>query len=100
MSFLIEKYAFRPGCCEITPCTSNPTSQAVVSGPCYSCGTKQEVGVWPDDLLKFKSGTFAQDCFPYLQPAQREFLISGICDKCWNDMFSEEEDHDDDSEES
>lgn len=87
MSFLIEKYAFRDGCCEVEPCTSNPTSMAKVKGPCYSCNKPQEVGVWPDDLEKFRSGVFAQDCFHYLPPAEREFLISGICGACWDEMF-------------
>jgi hypothetical protein len=86
---LMTKYAFRN--CEITPCTTNPTSQAVVRGQCAYCGKPQEVSVWPDDLQKFRDGNYAQNCFPYLTAEQREFLISGICGTCWDNMFPEEE---------
>ena len=32
-----------------------------------------------------------QDCFPYLNPDQRELLLSGICNTCWDKMFKEHE---------
>lgn len=83
---LIEKYAFR-GACK-TACTNGET---VVSGPCYSCQVPQSVTVQTADLAKFRAGNYAQDCFPYLNAAQREFLISGICSKCWDEMFAEDD---------
>jgi hypothetical protein len=86
MSFLIEKYPFR-GDCAIT--TAGDTS--TVTGPCHFCRTPQKVHVKTTDLEKFRAGSFAQDCFPYLKPAEREFLISGICDPCWNSMFPPDE---------
>lgn len=85
---LIEKYAFR-GDCAVTPLTDGTVA---VSGPCYSCGKKQSVQVDSVAFEKFKSGRFVQDCFPSLPADEREFLISGICSTCWDDMFPSEDD--------
>ena len=82
----MPKYAFRA-------CRINDNSvDAVVSGPCYACGNALSVTVRSADLEKFRAGNFAQDCFPYLSPSEREFLISGICDPCWDEMFPDESD--------
>lgn len=83
---LMTKYAFR-GSCELIEIDNEVT----VSGPCHFCRTPQRVTVKKADLEKFRAGNYAQDCFQGLSPGQREFLISGICDKCWDDMFPEEE---------
>jgi len=83
---LIEKYAFR-GACK----TTDTDGEIVVSGPCYSCQVPQSVTVQKVDLAKFRAGNYAQDCFPYLNAAQREFLISGICSTCWDAMFAEDD---------
>lgn len=90
MSFLIEKYAFREGCCTRTPVKDTAPTEILVSGPCYSCKETQNVQVLETELERFREGDFAQNCFRKLPSAAREFLISGICDKCWNDMFGEE----------
>lgn len=86
---LIEKYAFR-GDCAVNPNTDGQTVQVI--GPCYSCGISQSVQVDADAFEKFKRGMFAQNCFPSLSAAEREFLISGICSTCWDKMFPSEDD--------
>lgn len=101
MSFLIEKYAFRQGCCTIrytVPGDTQPGCQVTVDGPCYQCRQPQAVTVPRDSLLRFMNGEFAQDCFPTLPPEQREFLISGICGTCWDEMFGDPEEEDDDAD--
>jgi len=35
-------------------------------------------------------GTLVQDAFPQLTPSEREFIVTGILDSEWNDMFGEE----------
>jgi hypothetical protein len=82
---LIEKYAFR-GDCEF----ERDGDRTTVTGPCYGCKETQTVRVGTKDLSDFRAGKFAQDCFSYLSPAEREFLISGICDRCWDEMFPPE----------
>jgi hypothetical protein len=88
MSFLVEKYVFRPGICEVVQADD---TNATVTGPCYSCGQPQTVTVSIEALARFRDGGFAQDVFPKLPAEQREFLISGICGTCWDEMFPDAE---------
>lgn len=91
---IFDKYVFRPGCCEHTATDKD----VVITGPCYYCKSPQTVQVAISDLARFRDGVYAQNCFSYLSPADREFLISGICGKCWDDMFSTEDvNHGDDA---
>jgi len=45
------------------------------------------VEVKKEDYNRWKSGEMAQDCFPYLTPEEREFLISNTTPKEWDNMF-------------
>ena len=54
---------------------------------CPFCGKGQEVEVNEQDYWDWEDGTLAQDAFPYLDPEEREVLISGICPTCWDSMF-------------
>lgn len=65
---------------------------------CPYCGRVNEIEVNEIDYLDWKDGILAQDAFPYLTASEREKLISGICETCWDNMetcwdsmFSEEE---------
>lgn len=94
---LITKYVFR-GDCTTAITTDNGKSVMQISGPCFSCQQPLSVQVAPADYARFERGEFASECFPYLKADEREFLISGICDRCWDEMFGkEEEDGGDDS---
>jgi hypothetical protein len=83
---LITKYAFRGNCT-----ATGDNGDVKIEGPCYSCSRPVAVTVKVADYRKFEGGKFAQDCFPYLSAEQREFLISGICSACWDEMFPPEE---------
>lgn len=41
------------------------------------------------DMFQKPDRPHVQDLFPYLTPAEREMLISGVCPKCWNDLFGD-----------
>lgn len=86
---LIEKYAFRDNCCNIA--FQADKWQAQITGPCIQCGKTQTVTVPAESVLEFRRGGFAQDCFPGLPAAEREFLISGFCGECWDELFPTEE---------
>jgi hypothetical protein len=86
---LIEKYAFRS--CDLTPLSGADSGKIEVRGPCYSCSKPLSVTVESSALKEFKSGSFASACFPSLSADRREFLISGICGKCWDELFKESE---------
>lgn len=87
---LIAKYVFR-GNCTTEAITENGQQKIKISGPCYSCGQSVSVTVNADDYADFERGKHAQHCFSYIPAGEREFLISGICDTCWDKMFAEVE---------
>ena len=58
---------------------------------CRMCSKPHYIVVYPSDLARFEAGTHAQDAFPYLSADDRELLISGTCDECWNKMFSDDD---------
>lgn len=62
---------------------------------CPFCGQYHEVLVYEDDYAAWQNGALVQEVFDYLTPNEREILISGICPKCWDKMFPEEEEEDD-----
>lgn len=70
---------------------NNGVHSYVFSGECIGCNEKHTVIVRGPDLFRFRQGAFVQEAFPYLPAGDREFLISGTCEKCWDKMFPEEE---------
>ena len=66
---------------------------------CPMCGTPSILDVdnemgerivkWHDDPSPHKP--HIQDAFPELSPAQRELLITGTHEKCWDDLFGKED---------
>ena len=63
---------------------------------CPICGRDHEVMVYADDYSRWQNGELAQNAFPYLTANEREMLISGIDPECWESMFTEPEDEDED----
>lgn len=67
-----------------------------VTNPC-SCGHVTKADVESADVFQWRQGAMAQNAFPYLSVTQREALfISGICGFCWDAMFPDEDEEDDD----
>ena len=64
--------------------------EVLIGCPC--CGKEHSVVVQNEDLIKWQTGTLAQKAFPYLSTAEKEQLISGLCLKCQEDIFGEEDD--------
>ena len=58
--------------------------------PCPFCGSATEVEVNENDYWDWQDGELAQIAFPYLNPDEREILISGICKDCWRETFGED----------
>lgn len=52
-------------------------------GPCILCKQPQDVAVVKAELYKYRRGALIQNAMPNLSAAEREFLISGICDNCF-----------------
>ena len=60
---------------------------------CPICGKQHKVLVREEDWELYNSPDrpHVQDIFPYLSPAERELLITGIDDECFNRMFEGED---------
>ena len=58
---------------------------------CPFCGRQKEVELTVDQFTRWRAGASIQLVAPELSDNDREALISGICDTCWNNMFGEEE---------
>lgn len=61
---------------------------------CPECQDTNIVTVQDKDYDAWQEGVHAQDAFPYLSDAQRELLISGIDNNCWNKIFEFDENGD------
>jgi hypothetical protein len=46
-----------------------------------------EVVVDSQDFSAWLNGVVIQIAFPYLTTEQRELLKTGMCDKCWSELF-------------
>ena len=65
---------------------------------CPFCGTEITIKVSTSDYLEYLDGTPVQNAFPYLSANEREAFISGICSKCWKNIFSSSEDEDEEED--
>jgi len=54
---------------------------------CPTCEAESNVSVLQADLFAYRQGANVQDAFPYLSSGEREGLVSGMCDGCWDEMF-------------
>lgn len=51
------------------------------------CKDQVEMKVYAEDVAAWENGELIQDAMPYLTDGEREVLISGTCDSCWEKMF-------------
>ena len=71
----------------------------VFDATCRYCGITYHILADREDLDSWMNGSgYIQDILGYLSAAERELLISGTCDNCWKNMFSQDFDVDDDEE--
>ena len=61
---------------------------------CPWCGEEHEVEVPFEGYLAWQNGELIQVAMPQLSADEREMLISGICPKCWEKAFSDEDEAD------
>lgn len=57
---------------------------------CPFCGKEHSIIVdsqaYFNGAEKYNAGELIQRAFPSFTPDQREFLMTGICSKCWDNM--------------
>ena len=62
----------------------------LLSGECISCNDLQGTVVDAQAYFDWTNGQFIQNVFPDMPLDKREFLISGMCGKCFDKLFKEE----------
>ena len=65
--------------------------QILLSGECIVCGKHVHFQVSEIGYLNWQNGMNIQNALPELSPANREMMISNICDECFNRTFRDEE---------
>ena len=61
-----------------------------VNVPCGFCHTEYKVEMTESQFNELQSShrRHIQDIIPELAPEMRELFISGMCPKCWDKLFS------------
>lgn len=55
---------------------------------CPRCHNVITIPITEEELLSWNpEEEFVQNKFPQLSPSEREMLLSGICEKCWDDLI-------------
>ena len=58
---------------------------------CKECHYMTHVKLKSKDLFNYHQGKYIQDAFPYISQATRGLMLDGVCSKCWDKMFPEED---------
>jgi hypothetical protein len=53
------------------------------------CQIPRAVTIQAQELFNWQNGQLIQNAMPNLDSTDREFLISGICGKCFDKMFED-----------
>ena len=68
---------------------------------CSHCKKTYSLEVFKSDLNDYiNNGKLVQLAFPYLSAGERELIISGICDTCFNNIFDDNEEPEENMPES
>lgn len=60
---------------------------------CVVCGQEYTIFLNENDYDRWqRNECYIQDCLAYLTAAERELLISGTCDICWQKMYPNDND--------
>lgn len=58
---------------------------------CRICGVVHSVEVPKDGFLRWRGGEHIQSALPSLTTDERELLLSGICGRCFDNLFKDTE---------
>lgn len=79
----------------ITPTSARPQNSSltttITTKACPDCGRVDEYRVAAADYRAWVAGVLIQDAFPYLDKAEREQFLSGLCGPCFSRMPDEAE---------
>lgn len=61
-----------------------------ITRKCNVCKDSITFNVSENGYNLFLKGTHVQKALPDVAPGLRELLLSGICPKCWDELFKED----------
>jgi len=64
--------------------------KGTLSVACSVCTTRKEIEVDIEKFYAWQGGELIQNALPELTPGERELLISGICEKCFDEILGGE----------
>tara|TARA_R110002020_G_scaffold7496_1_gene31500 strand:- start:19046 stop:19294 length:249 start_codon:yes stop_codon:yes gene_type:complete len=73
----------------------NTDTYTVETEPCIMCDEISNVEITSQGLFYYNQGKLIQECFPELSIGDRELLITGTHDECFNELYAEEGQQDD-----
>jgi len=76
----------------------NPHRYALTTIPCRDCGQSAIITVLAEQLFQYNQGAEMRNAFPTLSAAERERLLSGYCEPCWDELFPATGEDEDDEE--
>ena len=69
---------------------NNNSDKITLTNICPFCNKAHTITVdrkeYYDGLVARECGALIQDAFPNFTPSEREMIMTGICDKCWDNM--------------
>lgn len=63
------------------------TRKSMVSGKINTF----DIPVTEEQLLSWRNGLYIQDAMPNLSDSEREFIMTGITDEEWEELYGDEE---------
>lgn len=68
------------------------TGPVILTKKCPFCGKEHTMtfdrNEFYSGMSALERGALIQNAFPNFTPSQREMIMTGICDKCWDNIFS------------
>lgn len=58
---------------------------------CPMCGKTYTITVPHEGFIKWRNGDRIQECMPSLSSEDREALMTGICEGCWERLYGEDD---------
>lgn len=59
---------------------------------CKICEDEFDLDVTSSQLFQWKQGALIQRVFPYLNADERELIMTGMCGKCYDELFYDDGD--------
>jgi hypothetical protein len=70
--------------------TNKLPANITLTRTCPFCGKAHSITVdrneYYSGMTARERGALMQNAFPNFTPSQREFIMTGICDECWDNM--------------